>query len=48
MSGCLGYKPWNAMPESKGKLWHRLIHFLHDVGIFSFPAIGAWRAERDR
>ena len=41
MSGCLGYVLGRAMLESDGLLWPWLIHFLQDVVIFSFLAIGA-------
>ena len=43
MSGCLGYVLGRAMLESEGMLWPWFIHFLQDVVIFSFLAIGAVR-----
>lgn len=43
MSGCLGYVLGRAMLESEGLLWPWFIHFLQDVVIFSFLAIGAVR-----
>jgi membrane protease YdiL (CAAX protease family) len=41
MSGCLGYVLGRAMFESEGMLWSWFIHFLQDVVIFSFLAVGA-------
>jgi membrane protease YdiL (CAAX protease family) len=41
MSGALGYVLGRAMLESEGMFWPWLIHFLQDVVIFCFLAIGA-------
>ena len=42
-SECLGYVLGRAMLKSEGILWPWFIHFLQDVVIFSFLAIGAVR-----
>jgi membrane protease YdiL (CAAX protease family) len=40
MAGCLGYVLGRAMLESEGILWPWFIHFVQDVVIFGFIAIG--------
>ena len=41
MAGILGWLPGKSMVETKGFLWAWFIHFLQDVMIFSFMAIGS-------
>jgi uncharacterized protein len=41
MAGFLGWFLGKAMVETRGLFWPWFIHFVHDVLIFSFMAVGS-------